>query len=164
MCSVPIPNPSDLRRAGIAFYVNVPKQFGVAVVHRKKRTAVAKWGLGGSLANYPMALDDADRRLFVGCRLPARMVILDIGSGRIVTALPTVGDSDDIFYDSERRLIYVIGGEGAVEILRQRDPTNYDRAGSSHRLVCLCVSPAVCGCSSSWIRVGQNPNLPNRRR
>ena len=112
---------------GDRVYVNVPKQFGVAVVDRKKRTAVAKWGLGGSLANYPMALDDADRRLFVGCRLPARLVILDTDSGRIVTALPTVGDSDDIFYDSERQLIYVIGGEGAVEVLRQRDPTNYER-------------------------------------
>jgi DNA-binding beta-propeller fold protein YncE len=112
---------------GDRVYVNVPKQFGVAVVDRKKRTAVAKWGLGGSLANYPMALDEADRRLFVGCRLPARLVILETDSGRIVTALPTVGDSDDIFYDSERQLIYVIGGEGAVEVLRQRDPTNYER-------------------------------------
>jgi hypothetical protein len=112
---------------GDRVYVNVPKQFGITVVDRKKRTAVAKWGLGGSLANYPMALDETDRRLLVGCRLPARLVILDADSGRIVTALPTVGDADDIFYDSDRKLAYVIGGEGAVEVVRQRDPTNYER-------------------------------------
>jgi DNA-binding beta-propeller fold protein YncE len=114
---------------GDRVYVNVPKQFGIIVVDRKKRAAVAKWGLGGSFANYPMALNEAGRRLFVGCRLPARLVVLDTDSGRIVTALPTVGDSDDIFYDSERRLVYVIGGEGAVEVFRQRDQTNYERVG-----------------------------------
>ena len=73
-----------------------------------------------------MALDDADRKPFVGCRLPARLVVLDIDSGRIVTTLAIVGDSDDIYYDSERRLVYVIGGEGVVEVLRQRDPTHYE--------------------------------------
>ena len=43
---------------GDRVYVNVPKQFGIAVVDRKKRAVVAKWGLGGQFGNYPMALDD----------------------------------------------------------------------------------------------------------
>jgi hypothetical protein len=77
-----------------------------------------------------MALDDTDKRLFVGCRLPGRLVVLDTDSGRIVTTLPTVGDSDDIFYDSDRKLVYVIGGEGALEVFRQRDPTHYERVGT----------------------------------
>jgi DNA-binding beta-propeller fold protein YncE len=123
------PESFQFEKNGDRVYVNVPKQFGVAVIDRKKRAAVAKWGLGGSFANYPMALDDADKRLFVGCRLPARLVILDTTSGRIVTTLPTVGDADDVFYDPGRRLVYVIGGEGAVEVLRQRDPDHYERVG-----------------------------------
>jgi hypothetical protein len=49
------------------------------------------------------------QRLFVGCRSPARLVVLDTTSGRIVTGLPTVGDTDDVFYDPVRRLVYVIG-------------------------------------------------------
>ncbi|MGA8479469.1 MAG: hypothetical protein WB696_16055 [Chthoniobacterales bacterium] len=114
---------------GDRVYANVPSQFGVAVVDRKKRTAIGKWGLGGSLANYPMALDDAGGRLFVGCRVPARLVVLDTTSGRIVVMLPTVGDTDDVFYDANRRLVYVIGGEGAVEVFRQRDPDHYGSIG-----------------------------------
>jgi sugar lactone lactonase YvrE len=114
---------------GDRVFVNIPGQFGVAVVDRKKRTAIGKWGLGGSLANYPMALDDADGRLFVGCRVPARLVVLDTTSGRIAVMLPTVGDTDDVFYDANRRLVYVIGGEGAVEVFRQRDPDRYDSIG-----------------------------------
>jgi DNA-binding beta-propeller fold protein YncE len=114
---------------GDRVYVNVPSQFGVAVVDRKKRTPIGKWGLGESLANYPMALDDAGGRLFVGCRVPARLVVLDTTSGRIVVMLPTVGDTDDVFYDTNRRLVYVIGGEGAVEVFRQRDPDHYNSIG-----------------------------------
>jgi DNA-binding beta-propeller fold protein YncE len=114
---------------GNRVYVNVPKQFGVAVVDRKKRAAVAKWGLGAQFANYPMALDDTHKRLFVGCRLPAKLVVLDTTSGRIVAGLSTIGDADDIFYDGGRQVVYVIGGEGAVESFRQRDPDHYEPDG-----------------------------------
>jgi DNA-binding beta-propeller fold protein YncE len=123
------PESFQFEEKGDQVYVNVPKQFGIALVDRKKRLAVAKWGLGASFANYPMALDGADKRLFVGCRLPARLVVLDTSSGRIAVTLATVGDSDDVFYDTTRRLVYVIGGEGAVEILRQRDPDHYESVG-----------------------------------
>src|SRR3984893_2719411 len=111
---------------GDRVYVNVPKQFGITIVDRKKRAVVAKWGIGGQFANYPMALDDANKRLFVGCRFPDRLVVLDTTSGRIVTSLPTVGDTDDVFYDPVRRLVYVIGGEGAVEVFRQHNQDHYD--------------------------------------
>jgi hypothetical protein len=45
--------------------------------------------------------------------------------------LSTIGDTDDIFYDAGRRLVlvYVIGGEDAVEVLRQRDPDHHEPDG-----------------------------------
>src|ERR1700756_2196093 len=58
------PESFQFEQNGGRVYVNVPKQFGIPVVDRKKRAVVAKWGLGGLLANYPMALDETDRRLF----------------------------------------------------------------------------------------------------
>ena len=38
---------------GDRIHVNVPKQRGINVVDRKKRAAVAKWGIGGLFAHYP---------------------------------------------------------------------------------------------------------------
>jgi DNA-binding beta-propeller fold protein YncE len=114
---------------GDRVFVNVPKQLGIAVVDREKRAVIAKWGVGGALANYPMALDDADKRLFAGCRVPARLVVLDTTSGQIVGTLSAVGDTDDVFYDPVRRQVYVIGGEGAVEVFRQRSPDHYESLG-----------------------------------
>jgi DNA-binding beta-propeller fold protein YncE len=121
------PESFQFDQSGDRVYANVPKQFGVSVIDRRSRVAVTKWGLGLSFANYPMALDETGKRLFAGCRLPARLVVLDTNSGRIVATLPTVGDTDDVFYDAARSLIYVIGGEGSIEVLRQRDPDHYER-------------------------------------
>jgi DNA-binding beta-propeller fold protein YncE len=112
--SIPLgshPESFQFEANGDQVYVNVAKQLGVAPIDRKKRLAVGKWGLGASFAKYPMALDSANKRLFVGCRLPARLVVLDTTSGRIVDTLPTVGDTDDVFYDARRRMVYVVGGD-----------------------------------------------------
>src|SRR5262249_7349771 len=64
-------------------------------------------------------------RLFVVCRTPARLLVLDTDSGRIVATMPTVGDSDDVFYDGAARRIYVSGGEGAVAVYQQTDADHY---------------------------------------
>ena len=110
-------------------YVNVPKQLGVAVIDWKGRAVIAKWGLGLSFANYPMALDRANRRLFVACRLPARLVILNTNSGQVIQTLAAVGDADEVFYDEKRRCIYIVGGDSAIDIFRQHDPDHYEPAG-----------------------------------
>lgn len=123
------PESFQFEDSGGLVYANVPEQFGVTVIDRKKREVVAKWGLGLSLANYPMALDHVDKRLFVGCRLPARLIVMDTVSGRVITSVATVGDTDDVFFDTQRRLVYVVGGEGAVDVLRQKDPNDYERVG-----------------------------------
>jgi DNA-binding beta-propeller fold protein YncE len=123
------PEAFQLEQRGSRVFVNVPKESAVAVADRTKQAVVARWGLGWAFANYPMALDEAGRRLFVGCRAPARLVVLDADSGQVVAKLPTVGDADDVFFDSNRRLVYVVGGEGAVDIVRVRDPRHYEPAG-----------------------------------
>jgi hypothetical protein len=72
-----------------------------------------------------MALDETNRRLFAVCRRPAVLVVFSTDSGAVITRIPTVGDSDDVFYDPARKRVYVSGGEGAVAVLQQQDPDHY---------------------------------------
>jgi hypothetical protein len=67
-----------------------------------------------------MALDEPTRRVFIGCRSPASLSELDAATGSVVARVQTVGDTDDLFYDEARRRLYVIGGEGFVDVI-QRD-------------------------------------------
>ena len=47
-----------------------------------------------------MALDEVNHRLFVGCRLPSRLVVLNTDSGDVVAKIDISGDSDDVFYEA----------------------------------------------------------------
>jgi hypothetical protein len=120
------PESFQLEKNGSRIFVNLPGSRKIAVVDRKTRSISEAWGTGGPLANYPMALDQQNHRLFVVTRFPARLVVLDTVQGTRVAALSAVGDCDDVFYDEQRHRIYAIGGEGGISVFQQRDPDHYD--------------------------------------
>ncbi len=126
------PESFQIEEEGSRIFVNVPREFAVAVVDRTKHTVIAKWGLDWTFANFPMALDEADKRLFVGCRLPARLVVLNTNSVQVVAKLPVVGDTDDVYFDPTRRFVYVIGGDGAVDVFQMSDPNHCEHAGRTN--------------------------------
>ena len=94
------------------------------MLDREKRSVIATWVLEAQ-ANFPMALDEADHRLLVVTRRPARLVVLDSQSGKVVASEPAVGDADDVFYDAAHKRVYISGGEGFIDVFEQRDPDHY---------------------------------------
>jgi DNA-binding beta-propeller fold protein YncE len=119
------PESFQLENSGPRIFVNVPNAENVTVVDRRTRAVKVKWPLTGAKSNFPMALDEADHRLFVGCRKPAKLLVLDTGSGKEVAAVDIVGDTDDLFYDAALKRIYVSGGAGAITVLQQKDADHY---------------------------------------
>lgn len=114
-----------LEKAGRRIFVNVPNASHVAVIDRDKREVTARWKTDGASANFPMAFDETNHRLFIGCRNPAKLVVLNTDSGDVVTTVDISGDPDDVFYDAKRRRLYAICGAGYVEIIGQADPNTY---------------------------------------
>jgi len=119
------PESFQLETKGPRIFVNLPRSQKIAVVDRKAGKVIASWTTGGPQANFPMALDEVDHRLFVVCRNPARMVVLDTSVGKVIATVPAVGDSDDVFYDAARKRIYATGGEGSISVFQQQDPDHY---------------------------------------
>ena len=119
------PEAFELERQGHRIFVNVPTARHVAVIDRDKGEVIATWKTDGAFGNFPMALDEASHRLFVGCRLPSKLVVLDTASGKTVTSVGISGDPDDIFYDSRRHRVYVICGAGKIDIIDQTDANTY---------------------------------------
>jgi DNA-binding beta-propeller fold protein YncE len=120
------PESFQLEKSGPRIFVNLPASQKIAVVNRETRQTVATWPTAGAAANFPMALDEIHHRLFVGFRKPARLVIFDTDSGKVVADLESPGDADDIFYDASRRRVYVSGGEGSVGIFQQKAADHYE--------------------------------------
>jgi len=119
------PEAFALEKQGKRIFVNVPDARHVAVIDREKGEVINKWGTDLALANFPMALDEANHRLFVGCRLPSRLVVLNTDSGDVVAKIDISGDSDDVFYDNKRHRIYAICGSGKIDIIEQTNPKTY---------------------------------------
>ncbi|HEY1946038.1 MAG TPA: YncE family protein [Bryobacteraceae bacterium] len=122
------PESFQLEKNGSRIFVNLPGSRKIAVVDRKTKTVVSSWSTGGAFLNYPMALDEPDHRLFIVCRLPARLVVLNTETGAKVAKVNTVGDSDDVFYDRSTKRLYASGGAGSVAVVEQQSPDRYSEA------------------------------------
>ena len=119
------PESFQLEKGNSHIYVNLPGSRKVAVVDREAHSVVTSWGMGLTLGNYAMALDEADHRLFVVSRAPARLVVMDTATGKVVQKFAAIGDCDDIFFDQTHKRIYATGGEGAISVFEQQDPDHY---------------------------------------
>src|SRR5438034_1078137 len=119
------PEAFELEKNGKRIFVNVPNSRHVAVIDRNKTEVVATWKTDLAFANFPMALDEANHRLFVGCRLPSKLVVLNTESSDVVARIDISGDPDDVFYDSKRHHIYAICGAGKIDVIEQTDANNY---------------------------------------
>ena len=107
-----------------AIYANIATKAKVVVIDRATHK-VTEWPLKTGKANYPMAFDEADHRVFVVTRKPAQLVVLDSDSGAMVGSVPCVSDADDLYYDAGRKRIYVPGGEGFISVIQQIDADHY---------------------------------------
>jgi DNA-binding beta-propeller fold protein YncE len=119
------PEAFELEKNGHRIFVNVPNSRDVAVIDRDKREVINKWKTDLAFGNFPMAIDETDHRLFIGCRLPSKLVVLNTDSGDVVTKIDISGDPDDVFYDAKRHRIYAICGAGKIDVVEQIDPKTY---------------------------------------
>lgn len=111
---------------GPMIYVNCPDAGQVVEAVNRNTGQVTKWPLHGVSANFAMALDEADHRLFTATRKIPMLVIFNTQTGQEVTRVPgTVGEADDVFFDSARKRIYVVGGQGYVSVVQQMTPERY---------------------------------------
>jgi DNA-binding beta-propeller fold protein YncE len=118
------PEAFQLDASGNRMFVNLPGVGEVAVVDRRSQTVTESWSIRQH-ENAAMALDEASHRLFVVCRRPSKLLVLNTDDGAIVASMATVADADDVFYDQKRKRIYVVGGEGQIAAYKQGSPDEY---------------------------------------
>jgi DNA-binding beta-propeller fold protein YncE len=115
----------QLEKKGSRVFVNVPDDNSIVNVIDRKTGELTKWSLDGIKANYPMALDEDNHRLFVGTRRPPFVVVLDTDNGKQVAKVPIGGNCDDVWYDADRKRIYAFGANGYISAIQQNDPDHY---------------------------------------
>jgi DNA-binding beta-propeller fold protein YncE len=110
---------------GARIYANTPGANQVTVLDRNSRAIVAEWKLTEARSNYPIALEEKNHRLFVGCRRPPRLLVLDTVLGKTVASIETGGDADDMSFDPAAKRIYLACGDGVITTIQQIDANQY---------------------------------------
>ena len=121
------PEAFALQSKGPRIFVNVPGAGSVVVLDREKGKVLATWALKDARSNFPMALDEVHNRLLVGCRDPARLVVLDAADGHAVSSVEIAGDVDDVFVEEGSRRAFASCGEGFVDVLMTADGDRWAR-------------------------------------
>jgi DNA-binding beta-propeller fold protein YncE len=111
-------------RAGKKMYINLTGADQVGVVDLDTRKLIAKWPVPDAETGNSLVLDEANHRMFIATRKPAKFFVYDTDTGKVVTTLPTGEMNDDMWFDVARKRIYATGTE-ITSVLEQRDADHY---------------------------------------
>lgn len=119
------PESFQINRKTNKIYVNIPFQKQIEVIDMGKNLVTDTWNLTQAASNFPMSLDEINHRLFIGCRLPAKLLVLDTQTGKTIAAMDADSDVDDVYYDRQKKQVYMSCGSGNIDVFQQMDPNTY---------------------------------------
>jgi YVTN family beta-propeller protein len=108
-------------------YNNLEDESLVLKINSRTLKVEQRWPTAPCASPSSMAIDRANRRLFVGCRSKV-MAVMNADTGHVITTLPIGDHVDATAFDTETRLIFNSNGEGTVTVIRQDSPDKYSIA------------------------------------
>lgn len=156
------PESFQLEQKGNRIFVNVPEARHIAVVDREQRAVLITWPMEKFRANFPLALDEVNHRLFVGCRQPARVVVIDTMSGKATADFAISGDTDDLFWDGTGQKIFVSCGAGFVDVFQATPSRSFERV--THKPTAPGARTSFLDADSFYLAVPRQGRLPAELR
>jgi DNA-binding beta-propeller fold protein YncE len=115
-----------IEQNGHYIYLNVTGKNYVAVIDKKKFAVVNTWHIKEAEQNAPVAMDEANHRLFIVTRKPGKLIIVNSETGASIASFKAPEHTDQVIFDEVRRRIYVLGGEGYIGVFQQIDADHYE--------------------------------------
>jgi DNA-binding beta-propeller fold protein YncE len=131
------PEAMAMESRGSRIYVDLMDANAVAVVDRQKRELLTTWPVTKCKKPIAAGLNEANHRLYVGCRdteTTGQIDIFDTQTGKELDALPIGGWVDYIVYDPATQRIYASCGApvpdgGDLYVFHSDDPGHYTLLG-----------------------------------
>lgn len=110
------PESFQLDAKGERAFVNLPAKRCVVLVDLGEKKELARVALDVAARNYPMLWSEAAHLVAIGCREPAKLVLVDAAKPAVLAAFDLGADVDDLFLDAKRGRIYAACGGGTVDV------------------------------------------------
>jgi YVTN family beta-propeller protein len=105
-------------------YNNLEDESLLLTINSRELKVEQRWPTAPCASPSSMAMDRANRRLFLGCRSKV-MAVVDADSGKVITTLPIGDHVDATAFDPETKLIFNSNGEGTITVIHQDSSDKY---------------------------------------
>jgi hypothetical protein len=105
-------------------YVNLEDKEQVAVVDSKAMKVADKWSISPGGTPVGLSIDAKNHKLFVGCRNPQKLIVLNTEDGHVVADLPIGAGCDATAFDSGT--IFASCGDGTLNVARETSPGKFE--------------------------------------
>ena len=99
-------------------FVNLEDKDVVAVVDLKSRSVVSRWPVAPAGHPVGLSIDPATHRLFIGCRNPQKLVVMNDETGKIEAALPIGAGVDATAAGAG--LAFASAGDGTLTVAAEK--------------------------------------------
>ena len=103
---------------------NLEDESLVLKINSRELKVEQRWPTAPCSSPSSMAIDRANRRLFLGCRSKV-MAVMNADTGQVITTLPIGDHVDATAFDPETKLIFNSNGEGTITVIHQDSPDKY---------------------------------------
>jgi len=97
-------------------YINLVDKDQVAVVDTKTMKVLNKWSTAPGGSPVGMSMDVVKRRLFVGCRKPQKLVVMNADDGKVLADMPIGAGVDATKFDGD---VFASCGDGTLTVVRE---------------------------------------------
>jgi outer membrane protein assembly factor BamB len=98
-------------------FINLEDKDQVAVVDSKALKVLDKWSIAPGGTPVGMQIDPEHHRLFVGCRKPAKLIVLNTEDGHVLADLPIGAGCDAVKFDAGN--IFASCREGVLNVAKE---------------------------------------------
>jgi hypothetical protein len=105
-------------------FINLEDKDQVAVVDSKALKVLDKWSIAPGGTPVGMQIDPEHHRLFVGCRKPAKLIVLNTEDGHVLADLPIGAGCDAVKFDAGN--IFASCREGALNVAKETSPGKFE--------------------------------------
>jgi DNA-binding beta-propeller fold protein YncE len=107
-------------------YVALENKDAVGVVDTKALAVTAIYPLSGAGATPAgLALDPKTRVLFVACRNPGVMVMMNADTGAVITTLPIGAQNDGVLFNPATKEVLAATGDGHLSVIKEDGPASF---------------------------------------
>ena len=104
-------------------YINLEDKNVVAVVDLAAGKVVARWPVAPGGSPVGMAIDEPKHHLVIGCRKPAKLVVMNTLDGKVISSMPIGTRVDATKVDGGE--LFASCGDGTLTIVRETAPGSF---------------------------------------